>query len=104
MRKPLALAVLLCLLIAGCGGSSTQNTSPATPAFKASYEKLRGPLNHTGTAVANELLQSAHQTDVQLATAFGGLATTFHSELVQLEALKPPANLAAAFSGGTLPA
>jgi hypothetical protein len=102
MRHASVLAAILCVLLAGCGGSTEgTSASPGTAAFKAGYQKLRGPLNATGEAVAQELQQSAHQTDVELATAFGGLATTFHGQLVELEALKPPANLASAFSAAT---
>jgi hypothetical protein len=95
------LGVILCLFVAGCGGGSASSTSPATAAFKAGYEKVRGPLNETGKAVANELMQVSQQTDQQIASAFGGLARRFHARLAGLDALKPPASMASAFAAAT---
>lgn len=79
-----ALAVL-----SGCGSSD------ATAKFKSGYNSLRGPLNQTGAQIAAEINQAPKQTDAQVEQAFRGLAQRFGSQVIELQKLKPPANVAA---------
>jgi hypothetical protein len=86
-----ATALTALVLVAGCGGGSSDTTSK----FKAGYNSLRGPLNATGHDLAVELQQATNQTDAQVGAAFHSLATRFQSQLSQLETLKPPASVQA---------
>jgi hypothetical protein len=84
----------VCLLavvaaLSGCGGSDT------TAQFKSGYNAVRGPLNQTGQQIANEIRAAPKQTDAQVAANFRSLAARFKSQVDQLKALKPPANVAA---------
>jgi hypothetical protein len=48
-----------------------------------------------GQQIATELQQAPKQTDAQVASKFRGLASQFKTQVDQLKALKPPANVAA---------
>jgi hypothetical protein len=90
--RKLVSATVLCLAIAGCGGSDH-----TTVAFKSGYEQASQPIETTGADIAQALKDASHQTDARIASAFGDLANRFDGELIQLEALKPPASVSSAF-------
>lgn len=75
--------------LSGCGGSDD------TAKFKSGYNAVRGPLNQTGQAIAQEISQASKQTDAQVSASFHGLALRFQSQLSQLKALKPPSSVTA---------
>ncbi len=80
--------VAVVMALSSCGGSDT------TAKFKSGYNAVRGPLNQTGQAIAQEISQASKQTDAQVSANFRSLAARFHSQVTQLEALKPPSNVA----------
>lgn len=81
--------------LSGCGGSDT------TAKFKSGYNNLRGPLNQTGQAIAQEISQASKQTDAQVSANFHSLAARFQSQLSRLKALKPPSSVAAEWTNVT---
>jgi N-acetyl-beta-hexosaminidase len=81
--------------LSGCGGSDT------TAKFKSGYNAVRGPLNQTGQAIAQEISQASKQTDAQVSSNFRSLAVRFQSQVTQLKALTPPSSVAAQWKNVT---
>ncbi len=82
-------------VLSGCGGSDQ------TATFKSGYNAVRGPLNQTGQAIAQEISQASKQTDAQVSASFSSLATRFQTQLAKLKALKPPSSVAAQWTNVT---
>src|SRR5205814_3860519 len=74
--------------LSGCGGSDD------TAKFKSGYNAVRGPLNQTGQAIAQEISQASKQTDAQVSASFRSLAQRFSTQVAKLTALKPPSSVA----------
>jgi hypothetical protein len=81
--------------LSGCGGSDT------TAKFRSGYNAVRGPLNQTGQAIAQEISQASKQTDAQVSANFRTLAVRFQGQLTRLKALKPPSSVAAQWKNVT---
>jgi hypothetical protein len=79
-------------VLAGCGSSNP------TAQFKAGYDAARGPLNATFIDVNNTLTSTRHKSTGEIAARVGVLAARFRNDLAPLDALKPPARLATAFT------
>jgi hypothetical protein len=75
--------------LSSCGGSD------ATARFKSGYNAVRGQLNQTGQAIAQEISQASKQTDAEVSANFRSLAARFQSQLTELKALKPPSSVSA---------
>jgi len=87
-----AVAVILCLaVLAGCG-------STAPPQFQAGYAAARRPLNQILSDVNGALKGVRGRSTVRVAGTVGALAGRFRKALAPLEALKPPARIATAFT------
>jgi hypothetical protein len=94
MRRIATCIVLLCLVviaIAGCGSS-------ATAQFKSGYVAAQRPLNRTFVEIKHAFTHAKGKTLPELARSFGALADRFDQDLPALEALKPPAGVATAFT------
>jgi hypothetical protein len=91
----LVTAAALCLLIAGCGGSSD------TTAFKVDYQKASSPLDQAGADITRAIKSMSHHTASQIANQFTGFADRFDTGIIQLESLKPPASASGAFAAVT---
>jgi hypothetical protein len=87
--------VAVVAVLSSCGGSDTTTT------FKSGYNAVRGPLNETGQAIANEISQAPKQTDAQVSASFNSLAQRFSAQLAKLKALKPPSSVAAEWGNVT---
>ncbi|HEY5317104.1 MAG TPA: hypothetical protein VIJ20_03935 [Solirubrobacteraceae bacterium] len=82
----------VCLIvIAGCGSSRTTQ-------FKAGYAAAQAPLNQTFLDVSRTVTHVKGETLAEIARSFGALADRLGEELAPLEALKPPAVAATAFT------
>ncbi len=95
MRKTIIAAGALALAFGGCGGSSSP--SP-TATFKTQYQPVEAQLKASAQQIGAAIQASAKQTDAQVFTAFQQLATSWQSNVSQLETLKPPSSLAAPFN------
>jgi hypothetical protein len=117
MRK-LTVATVLCLIVTGCGSSSskphTATTGPqvvSTPAptslptsFGAGYEQAWGEMKPVGADVRKVLdqvkrAQARHLTvpNSTLASEFAIFASRFEPALIEFQGLKPPASVAGAY-------
>ena len=83
------------VVLSGCGGSDT------TTQFKSGYNAVRGPLNQTGQAIAQEISKASSQTDAQVSENFSSLAQRFSIQVAKLKALKPPSSVAAQWNNVT---
>jgi hypothetical protein len=119
MRK-LTAATVLCLIIAGCGTSSSKHSATTTGAtvastttttayrlpatFNAGYEQSSGEMRQVGAEVSKAInqvrrAQAHHQTvpDSQLASEFAIFASHFEPALIEFQGLTPPASVAGAY-------
>src|ERR1700722_12883989 len=89
--------VLAAMLVAlsGCGGSSS---SDQTSKFKTGISPVVNQFKDISQGIGTAIEHAPSQTDAQLATTFHGFAGRWQTQLKQLEALKPPASVAAAFT------
>jgi len=96
MQRP-ALAALLAigLAAAGCGGSSSSD-KPAD--FKTSFSSTANQMEATAKSIVKATQSAPSTTDSQLATEFHGFAKDWQKELSSLQTLKPPANVAKAYT------
>ena len=84
--------------LAGCGGSSS---SDQTAKFKTDYVSVTNQLRGTSNAIGTEFQHASKQTDAQIYAALRPLTSRWQAELSQLQALKPPAKVAADFNSVT---
>jgi hypothetical protein len=92
--KGAAAGILALTLVAGCGGSSNNQSA----GFKGGYESTANQLKQVSHDIGVEIQRAPKQTDAQVLTAFHGLAARWQNHLSQLQTLKPPSNLAADFN------
>ncbi|MGI8413781.1 MAG: hypothetical protein ACR2QA_15095 [Solirubrobacteraceae bacterium] len=86
-RSSIPGAILVAVVIAGCGGSS----APSLSAFKRGFVTDRAQFRSLGTDVGTTLQQAPTKTDTEIATGFGALATRATQQAAQLRQLKAPA-------------
>src|ERR1700722_697853 len=117
MRK-LTVAAALCLIVAGCGSSSSKpDAAPTGPrvastptptsvptSFDAGYEQAWGAMKPVGADVRKVLdqvkrAQAKHQTvpNSTRASEFAIFASHFEPALIEFQGLKPPASVARAY-------
>ncbi len=94
MRNTLIVALSAALMMAGCGSSS----SDPTATFKKGYKPVVDGFAQDSHAIGTGIEHASGQTDLQLASAFQGYASSWQRHLSALEALKPPSSLAATFT------
>ncbi len=98
VKSGTAFLVMLALLVAGCGGSSSSSSADQTATFKTGYESAANQLKQSSQAIGAAIQQAPKQTDAQIHAAFQNLASRWQNALSQLQTLKPPANLAVTFN------
>lgn len=95
-RVAAGVAVLaVALAIAACGGSSSSGHSAS---FKTGYASARSQLRQSSQAIGVAIQRAGSQSDGQIRSTFGGLASRWQTELSQLETLKPPSSVSAEFN------
>jgi hypothetical protein len=85
------------VLLAGCGSSSSSSTNQ-TATFEAAYKAAVDPLEQLPEEIGTTVQGATSKTDAQLGAAFRQFASRWQTRPTQLASLKPPANVASAFS------
>jgi hypothetical protein len=80
------------LLLAGCGGSSSNSN------FKSNYQSAVSHLKTDSESIGGVIQQAKSMSDAEILSKFKSLAASWQSHLSQLETLKPPSNVAADFN------
>jgi hypothetical protein len=89
-----ALTAML-TLVSACGGSSS---SDQTATFKKSFSSVANGFRADSQAIGTAIQQAPSRTDTELANTFRNLAQRWQTQVSRLEALKPPASVAGAFT------
>jgi TolA-binding protein len=86
MRKPIPTVIVLALVLAGCGGSS----SPSLSAFKSGFAANKQSFHSLGVDLQHAIATAQTKTDAQLASEIGSLATRAKQQAASLSKLNPP--------------
>jgi hypothetical protein len=86
MRKPIFTAILLAVVLAGCGGSS----GPSLSAFKSGFEANKKSFHSLGVDLQQAIATAQNKTDAQLAAEISALSTRAKQQADSLAKLKPP--------------
>jgi inosine-uridine nucleoside N-ribohydrolase len=92
-----ALAATL-VLLSGCGGSSS---SDQTSKFKTGISPVVNQFKDISQGIGAAIQHAPSETDAQLAATFHSFAGRWQKQLSQLQTLKAPASVAAAFTNLT---
>ena len=82
--------VLLSVSMLAAASAAAATLSPAEQGFKTAYVKLVPALNRASAAVVHAVGGSAHDTDAQVVTIFGGVARQWAAATKPLYALDAP--------------
>ena len=103
------------VLLSGCGGSSTNSSSPSTSAgssssgqpsqtgqsagqFKAAIAPVLNRFKNASQATGAAIEHASAENDAQVAVTFQQLAARWRAALTKLETLQPPPQSTAAYS------
>lgn len=97
-RVSLVAALLAIGLVAGCGGSSSSDTTTSVNDFKADFVDATAPLKQTTASIGKALKGASGQTNAQLESTFSNLADEWQSGSAKLNSLTPPPALESDFN------
>ena len=96
-RLSIIAALLAIGLVAGCGGSSSSDTTTSVNDFKKDFVAATAPLKQTTASIGSALKEAPGKTNAQLAATFSDLATEWQSGSAKLNSLSPPPALESEF-------